>query len=170
VLLLVMPVVELAVIVQVAREVGVLETFVLLIAVSVAGAWLLKQQGLATWRSLQATMARGEVPTKEATDGALILFGGALLLTPGFVTDALGLVLLIPPTRAVVKSGARKLLGGLALRRAGAAGAVGKRVYDAQVKSSRRGPGGADPRSSGSAGRLPAGGPPDGGDGSPDTG
>src|SRR5918999_6009357 len=102
--LLAMPIVELAVIVQVAEEIGVLETLAVLVAISIAGAWLLKQQGLATWRSLQATMARGQVPTKEATDGALILFGGALLLTPGFVTDAFGLLLLLPPTRALLKS------------------------------------------------------------------
>ena len=170
VLLLVMPVVELAVIIQVAQEVGVLETFVLLIAVSIAGAWLLKQQGLATWRSLQSTMARGEVPTREATDGALILFGGALLMTPGFVTDAFGLLLLVPPTRALVKSGARKLLGGLALRRAGPAGDVGKRVYDVHVTRSRRRRADDDATSSGSAGRLPAEGPPGDADGSPDRG
>ena len=170
VLLLVMPVVELAVIVQVAQEVGVLETFALLIAISIAGAWLLKQQGLATWQSLQATMARGQVPTKEATDGALILFGGALLLTPGFVTDAFGLVLLIPPTRALVKSGARKLLGGLALRRAGVAGDVGKRVYDAQVTRSTRRPADEAPTPSGSPGRLPAEDPRGDADGSPDRG
>jgi UPF0716 protein FxsA len=170
-LLLVMPVVELAVIVQVAQEIGVLETLVLLVGVSIAGAWLLKQQGLATWRSLQETMARGQVPTKEATDGALILFGGALLLTPGFVTDAVGLVLLIPPTRALVKSGFRKLLGGWAVRRAGAAGRAGDNVYTAHVTRVRRSPSnGEGATSSGSPGRLPGGDPPSDEDGSPGRG
>jgi UPF0716 protein FxsA len=172
-LLLAMPVVELAVIVQVAEEVGVLETLALLVVVSVAGAWLLKQQGLATWRSLQATMARGEVPTKEATDGALIMLGGALLLTPGFVTDAFGIVLLLPPTRAIVKSAFRKLFGWWAVRRAGGAGTV----YSATVTRVRRSPG---PRPSGSsspqsgrghpAGPLPGEDPPGGEGGSPGTG
>ncbi len=169
VLLLVVPVIELAVIMQVAGEIGVLNTLGLLILVSVAGAWLLKQQGLATWRSLEATMARGQMPTKEATDGALILFGGALLLTPGFVTDLVGLVFLIPPTRAFVKSGFRKLLGAWAVKRFGAAGKAGGAVYSARVTRVRRA-GTTDATSSGSAGRLPAEGPPDDGDGSPGTG
>ncbi|HEX2294223.1 MAG TPA: FxsA family protein [Actinomycetota bacterium] len=160
-LLLAMPIVELAVIVQVAERVGVLETLALLVGISVAGAWLLKQQGVATWRSLQATMARGQMPTKEATDGALILLGGALLLTPGFVTDLVGLVLLLPPTRALVKSSFRKLFGAWALRRAGRAGVV----YDATVTRERRAP-----RPSGSGGRLPGEDPPAGEDGSRDTG
>lgn len=162
-LLLAMPVLELAVIVRVAGEIGVLETLALLIAISIAGAWLLKQQGLATWRSLQATMARGQMPTKEATDGALILFGGALLLTPGFVTDLFGLVLLVPPTRAIVKSSFRKLFGAWAVRRAGRAGTV----YSATVTRVQRSPG---PRPSGSAGRLPAEDPPGDEGGSPGRG
>jgi UPF0716 protein FxsA len=147
-LLLAVPVVELAVIVQVAQEVGVLETFGLLVVISIAGAWLLKQQGVATWRSLQATTARGQVPTKEATDGALILLGGALLLTPGFVTDAFGIVLLLPPTRALVKSSFRKLFARWAVRRAGRAGTV----YSATVTHVRRS---AGPTPSGSPDRLP---------------
>lgn len=163
-LLLVVPVVELVVVVQVAQEVGVLETIALLIAVSIVGAWLLKHQGLATWRSLQATTARGEMPTKEVADGALILFGGALLLTPGFVTDAVGLLLLIPPTRAVVKSGFRKMVGTWAARRAGVAGRGGSGVYSARVTRVRR------TTSPGSVGRFPAEDPPDGEDGSPGTG
>lgn len=169
VLLLVVPVLELAVIVQVADEVGVLNTLGLLVLVSIAGAWLLKQQGLATWRSVQATAARGQMPTKEAADGVLILLGGALLLTPGFVTDAVGLVLLIPPTRAFVKSGFRKLLGAWAVKRFGTAGKAGGAVYSAHVTRVRRSRP-EDASSSGSAGRLPAEDPPDGEDGSPGTG
>lgn len=162
-----MPVIELAVIVRVAEEVGVIETLALLVAISIAGAWLLKHQGLATWRSLQETTASGRAPTKEAIDGALILFGGALLLTPGFVTDAFGLVLLLPPTRALVKSAFRKLFGAWAIRRAARAGVI----YDATVTHVRRTPGSTEgPTSSGSAG-LPRGeGPRAGEDGSPDTG
>ena len=167
VVLLAVPVVELAVIVRVAEEVGVFETLALLVLISVAGAWLLKQQGLATWRSLQATTARGEVPTKEATDGALILFGGALLLTPGFVTDVVGILLLLPPTRAVVKGAFRKLFATWAVRRAGASG----QMYSATVTRVRRSPrADAPPRSSGSLGRLPAEDPPAGEGGSPGTG
>jgi UPF0716 protein FxsA len=168
-LLLVVPVIELAVIVQVAEEAGVLNTLGLLVLVSIAGAWLLKQQATATWRSLQATTARGQMPTKEATDGALIALGGALLLTPGFVTDVFGLMLLIPPTRAFLKSGFRKLLGTWAAKRFGAAGAAGGAVYSARVTRVRRARD-AEATPPGSAGRLPGEDPPGDAGGSPGTG
>jgi UPF0716 protein FxsA len=136
--LIAIPIIELYVIVQVGQEIGVLPTLALLVIVSLAGAWLLRQQGTATWGRLQETLRRGEVPTKEVTDGALILLGGALLLTPGFVTDAVGLVLLFPVTRAVVKRVARRFLGRVAAVRFGPAGVVGKRIYDARVTRVRR--------------------------------
>lgn len=117
--LLVVPVAELWVIVQVADGIGVLNTLALLLLISATGAWLLRQQGTAAWRRLQASLGRGQMPADEATDGALILFGGALLMTPGFLTDAAGLLLLLPPTRAVVKKGARGLLARWAARRFG---------------------------------------------------
>lgn len=100
---IVVPIAELYVIIQVAEVIGVLETVGLLILISILGTWLLKQQGVAAWRRLRRTLARGDVPGHEVTDGALIVFGGALLLTPGFLTDILGLVLLFPPTRAITK-------------------------------------------------------------------
>jgi UPF0716 protein FxsA len=115
--LLAVPMAELWVILEVSERVGVLSTLGLLVVVSAAGAWLLKQQGLMTWRRLQQTLRRGGVPAREVTDGALILFGGALLLTPGFITDALGLVLLLPPSRSLVKGAARHLFGRWAQRR-----------------------------------------------------
>jgi UPF0716 protein FxsA len=129
--LLAIPIAELWVILQVADGIGVLNTIALLILVSVAGAWLLKQQGLATWARLQRTLAAGQMPTREVTDGALILFGGALLLTPGFLSDCVGLVLLIPPTRALVKRMFRPVLARWAERRFVPPG--GRRVYDTTV-------------------------------------
>jgi UPF0716 protein FxsA len=169
--LIVIPIIELYVIVQVGQEIGVLPTLVLLVVVSVAGAWLLRQQGTATWRRLQATLQRGEMPTREVTDGALILLGGALLLTPGFVTDAAGLVLLVPATRAVVKGMARRFLGRMAAAHLGPTGVAGKRVYDAHVTRVRRG---TSPRP-GSPSSVPEDRPlssrtPDDGDDSPDRG
>jgi UPF0716 protein FxsA len=116
-MLLAIPVAELYVILQVSQQVGVLETIALLVLISAVGAWLLKQQGLATWARLQRTLAEGRVPGKELTDGALILFGGALLLTPGFLTDIVGIVLLFPVTRAAVKRAARPLLARWAHRK-----------------------------------------------------
>ena len=141
VVLLAIPIAELWGILQVADWVGVLNTIALLIAISIAGAWLLKQQGLATWARLQRTLAAGRMPTKEVTDGALILFGGALLLTPGFLTDIVGLILLIPPTRAAVKGIFRPLLARWAERRFVPPG--GRRIYDASVVRNREG----EPRS-----------------------
>jgi UPF0716 protein FxsA len=100
---LVAPLVELAVIVQVAGEVGVLNTIGLLIAVSLVGAWLARREGVGVVRRIQATLQRGQVPSTELVDGGLILFAGALMITPGFVSDVLALVLLLPPTRAAVR-------------------------------------------------------------------
>ncbi len=111
--LIVIPFVELWILIQVADSIGVFETILVLIGVSIAGAWLLKHQGLATWERLNAALRRGEMPANEVTDGALILFGGALLLTPGFLTDVVGLLLLLPPTRAVIKTLFRKVFGRL---------------------------------------------------------
>ncbi|MFN3215091.1 MAG: FxsA family protein [Acidimicrobiales bacterium] len=104
VLFLVVPIVELYVIVQVAGGIGVLETLGLLIVVSIVGAWLVKAQGIGLVRRVQAKLASGEMPGKELVDGALIVFAGALMLTPGFVTDTVGLLLLLPPTRAIVRT------------------------------------------------------------------
>lgn len=103
VLFLVVPIVELYVIVQVADGIGVLETLGLLVVVSIVGAWLVKAQGIGLIRRVQAKLAAGELPGTELVDGALVLFAGALMLTPGFVTDTVGLLLLLPPTRAVIR-------------------------------------------------------------------
>src|SRR5918996_562562 len=102
---LVAPLIELAVIVQVAGEIGVLNTIGLLLAVSLVGAAVAKRQGLVTLRRIQASLARSEVPSRELADGALILLAGALMIAPGFVSDAVALVLLIPPSRAGARRG-----------------------------------------------------------------
>lgn len=103
-LFLVVPIVELYVIVQVAQGVGVAETIGLLILVSVVGAWLVRAQGLGVLRRIQQQLEGGALPGKELVDGGLIVFAGALMLTPGFVTDALGVALLLPPTRVIVRT------------------------------------------------------------------
>ena len=104
-LFLVVPIAELYVIVQVAQGIGIGETILVLVAMSFVGAWLAKQQGLAVLRRLQATVAQGKVPSREIVDGALILFAGALMITPGFLSDCLAILLLLPPFRAVVRAG-----------------------------------------------------------------
>ena len=120
-LLLVVPIAELWVIVEVAGALGIPETLALLVLVSVAGAWLLKHQGMATWLRLKRSLQRGDIPAEEVTDGALILLGGALLLTPGFLTDLVGLTLLLPPSRAVIKGSFRRFVVKWAGRRWGVA-------------------------------------------------
>ena len=107
------PLAELAVLIAVGDWIGLVPTLILLLVVSVAGAWLAKREGMAAWRRLQLALAQGRMPTVEVTDGALILLAGALLLTPGFLSDVLGILLLLPPTRAV----ARRMLPRLAERR-----------------------------------------------------
>lgn len=102
-LFLVVPIIELYVIIQVANAVGVLNTLGLLILDSVVGGWLMKREGLGVLRRLQAKLSGGELPSTELIDGFLILFGGALMLAPGFLTDLLGMALLLPPVRAVVR-------------------------------------------------------------------
>jgi UPF0716 protein FxsA len=102
-LFIVVPIAELAVIIQVGQEIGVLWTVALLVADSVLGSVLMRSQGRAAWRRFNEATRAGRVPAREVLDGALVIFGGALLLTPGFLTDVLGLILLIPPTRAVVR-------------------------------------------------------------------
>lgn len=100
----VFPLAELAVIVTVAGSIGVLNTLGLLVLVSIVGAWLAKREGLGVFNRVRAALDRGELPSREVADGFLILFAGALMLAPGFITDVLALVLLIPPTRAVVRA------------------------------------------------------------------
>jgi UPF0716 protein FxsA len=98
-LLVVLFIAELWVIVEVASAIGVLQTVGLLILISIVGIWLVKRQGLAVLRRLQATIAEGRTPHRELVDGFLILAAGILLIPPGFITDAVGLALLLPPVR-----------------------------------------------------------------------
>src|SRR4051794_33588606 len=103
VLFIVVPIVELAVIIQVGQAIGVLPTIALLILDSILGAMLMRSQGRVAWRKFNLALGEGRPPAREVLAGVLVIFGGALLLTPGFTTDILGLLLLIPPTRAVVR-------------------------------------------------------------------
>jgi UPF0716 protein FxsA len=101
---IIVPIAELAVIIQVGQVIGVWWTIGLLVADSILGSVLMRSQGRAAWRRFNEAARAARVPAREALDGALVIFGGALLLTPGFITDILGLFLLIPPTRALVRA------------------------------------------------------------------
>jgi UPF0716 protein FxsA len=119
---IVVPLAELYVILQVAELLGggvqgALLTIALLALDSVLGAVLLRSQGKAVWRRFNAVLSEGRVPHREIVDGVLVIAGGALLLTPGFLSDIVGIVLLVPPTRAVV----RRMVAGRVARRAAAA-------------------------------------------------
>lgn len=104
VLFVALPFVELAVLIAVGGQIGVLNTIALVLIVGAAGAWLSKREGLGVLRRLNETLNQGQVPTKELIDGGLILFAGALMITPGFVSDIVGILLLLPPTRALFRA------------------------------------------------------------------
>jgi UPF0716 protein FxsA len=95
---------ELWVIVLVAESIGVLNTIGLLIVISIVGVWLVKRQGLAVLDRVQRTINEGRVPQRELVDGFLIVAAGILLIPPGFITDAVGLLLLLPPVRALIRA------------------------------------------------------------------
>src|ERR671927_29684 len=111
ILFIVVPIAELYVIIQVGEAIGVLPTIALLIVDSLLGSALMRSQGRAAWRRFNLALGEGRIPHREVLDGALVIFGGALLLTPGFLTDILGAVLLVPPTRAVVRRVLSRRLG-----------------------------------------------------------
>lgn len=102
-ILIVAPLVELYVIIQVAHVIGGWETIALLVIESMIGAWLLKRQGLTTLDKISRALNEARVPGKELVDGLLIIVAGALMLAPGFIGDIIGFLLLIPPTRALVR-------------------------------------------------------------------
>jgi UPF0716 protein FxsA len=122
-LFLVLPVAELYVILKVGDSIGVWWTVLLLAADSLIGAMLLRNQGRAVWRRFNAAMSEGRLPHREVMDGVLVVFGGAFLITPGFITDVIGVLLLLPPSRAVI----RRILARRLSRRA-AEGVAGGRA------------------------------------------
>jgi len=112
--LLVVPIIEIAVIVQVGQLIGFWPTVALLVVESALGAWLVKREGLRAWRALRTALTTGQLPGRELTDAALVLVGGTLLLTPGFATDVVGFCLVLPFTRPI----ARRALQAYAARHA----------------------------------------------------
>ena len=99
----VVPLVEIYVLIQVGQVIGVWWTLLLLIADSIYGGWLIRHEGGRAWQALTNALNSGQMPAKELADAALILVGGTLMLSPGFVTDAMGIVLILPFTRPVAR-------------------------------------------------------------------
>jgi UPF0716 protein FxsA len=116
VIFILVPIAELYVIIQVGNAIGLVPTLVLLLLDAILGSMLLRHQGRAAWIRFNRALAEGRLPHKEVFDGVLVIMGGALLLTPGFLTDIVGLIFLLPPTRALVRAmSGRFVRGRLAL-------------------------------------------------------
>jgi UPF0716 protein FxsA len=130
-LFVVVPVVEIYVLIQVGQVIGAWWTVLLLIADGVLGSYLVKHQGGRAWTALRQALDEHRVPARELADGALILVGGTLLLTPGFVTDVFGLFCVLPFTRPF----ARRLLTGFLSRKFLASPLIG--MYDGRGPGAR---------------------------------
>lgn len=129
-LLLVVPIVEVAAIIGVGKVIGAWPTVVLLLLESALGAWLVRREGGRAWAGLEEALRTGRMPSRELADAALVLVGGTLLLTPGFVTDVFGFFFILPFTRPIARrlleaAVARRMLGSPLVRAARAAGAAG---------------------------------------------
>lgn len=98
-LFILMPIIEIAVLIQIGGALGLLPTLAIIVATAVIGTIMLRQQGLATLAKARGRMASGQLPAEQLMEGVLLLIGGVLLLTPGFVTDAFGFFCLLPFTR-----------------------------------------------------------------------
>jgi UPF0716 protein FxsA len=129
-LFLITPILEIYVIIQVGQAIGGWQTLVLLLIESALGAWIVKGEGRRTWDALRGAVTSGRLPGRELADAALVLVGGTLLLTPGFVTDVFGFFCVLPFTRPW----ARRLLVWLLSRRA-ASGPMGVRRVDGRAST-----------------------------------
>ena len=128
-LFVVWPIAELFVAIKVADAIGVLLMLVLLVVSWPIGTWALRSEGRIVMRRLAAALAQQRAPTREVLDGVLVLIGGCLLIVPGFITDALGLLLLLPPTRSIARAGIVRNLRSRAVVRA-VRFSAGRQAYD----------------------------------------
>lgn len=103
-----LPAAEIWLLIQVGSSIGVMQTILLVLFTGVAGAYLAKMEGLAVIMNIQKAASEGRVPGNEMLNGVLVFVGGALLLTPGFITDCMGLLMIFPPTRALLAISVRK--------------------------------------------------------------
>lgn len=145
--LFLLPVVELAVMIQVGSWIGGWEMLGLLVMVTFLGVWIVKQQGVGAWTRIRRELGEGRVPGPTIVDGALILAAGVLFLIPGFVTDALAVLLLVPPVRAVCRTGlSRRFKVVAAVHTAGGRGTgVAGGVYDVDSRVRPPGPSSSPP-------------------------
>lgn len=137
---LAVPIVEIYVILQVGHAIGGWPTVALLVFESMLGAWIMRHEGRRAWRALTLALQEGKMPDRELADAALVLVGGVLLLTPGFVTDVFGFLFVLPFTRPAV----RRVLTAYAARRVRAAQQEAARTFagfgDAPAQHPQAGP------------------------------
>jgi UPF0716 protein FxsA len=107
------PIAEIYVLIQVGQVIGPWWTILLLIADSVFGSWLLKREGSRAWTAFRVALGEGRMPARELADGILVVVGGTLMISPGFVTDVFGVLLILPLTRPI----GRRLLSRVLARR-----------------------------------------------------
>ena len=148
ILFIAIPIAELWLIIEIGGAIGILPTLALLVIGSLVGAALARSQSRVAWERFNSALAEGRIPGREAFDGAMIILGGALLLTPGFITDVFGIAFLLPPTRAVIRGFITRLVarrGAIAFRvarfgygkRPGAGSpGRGRRTYDYEGSAS----------------------------------
>jgi UPF0716 protein FxsA len=125
ILLVVVPIAEISVIVAVGKAIGGWQTFFLLLVESALGAWLVRREGSKTWQALRVALQTGRMPSRELTDAALVLVGGTLLLTPGFLTDVAGFFFVLPITRPVARRLLERAVAARLLRGWGGPGGAG---------------------------------------------
>ena len=130
VLLLVVPILEIAAIIAVGKVIGGWQTLVLLLVESALGAWLVRREGARAWKALTTALNTGQMPSRQLADAALVLVGGTLLLAPGFLTDIVGFFFILPLTRPIARTAleavvAKRLLGGIFRGGPGGAGPQG---------------------------------------------
>jgi UPF0716 protein FxsA len=106
----VVPVVELAILISVGQKIGVLNTVAVVILTAAVGAYMVRMEGLGVLYRIQKNLAEGAFPAEELIDGAMVLVAGALLLTPGFFTDVMGFLMVVPASRSVIKRWLRRYL------------------------------------------------------------
>ena len=100
---IVVPLIEILLLIEIGSRIGALNTILVIVLTAILGASMMRHQGFTIMRNIQRDLSRGRMPTGELINGALVLVGGIVLLTPGFFTDAVGFILLIPATRGVIR-------------------------------------------------------------------
>lgn len=136
----IVPIVELVLLLRVGRWIGTWPTITLIVVTAMVGAWLARREGLRAWRDVQRTIALGQLPGEALLHGLLVFTGGALLLTPGLLTDLLGLALLAPRSRAAIVSRLRRRLERQVAR---STGQIEARFWTLDNRDDERGEGGS---------------------------